>query len=60
MHGSFSRADTWNFMAMQGPDFKQQFVDPAPASNADVGRTIAHLMQLDTRDKGQLVGRAPV
>jgi Type I phosphodiesterase / nucleotide pyrophosphatase len=57
MHGSFSRADTWNFMAMQGPDFKQQFVDPAPAGNADVGRTIAHLMQLDTRDKGQLVGR---
>jgi len=30
MHGSFSRADTWNFMAMQGPDFKPQFVDPAP------------------------------
>ena len=57
MHGSFSRADTWNFMAMQGPDFKQQFVDPAPASNADIGRTIAHLMQLDARDKGQLVGR---
>ena len=22
MHGSFSRADTWNFMAVQGPDFK--------------------------------------
>ena len=41
MHGSFSRADTWNFMAMQGPDFKSHFVDPAPASNADVGRTIA-------------------
>src|SRR5215471_8878095 len=47
MHGSFSRADTWNFMAMQGPDFKSQFVDPAPASNADLGRTIAHLMQLE-------------
>jgi hypothetical protein len=57
MHGSFSRADTWNFMAMQGPDFKQQFVDPAPVSNADVGRTIAYLMQLDTVDKGNLVGR---
>ena len=57
MHGSFSRADTWNFMAMQGPDFKQQFIDPAPASNADLGRTIAHLMQLDTRDIGKLVGR---
>jgi len=57
MHGSFSRADTWNFMAMQGPDFKSHFIDPAPASNADVGRTIARLMQLDTSDKGKLVGR---
>jgi type I phosphodiesterase/nucleotide pyrophosphatase len=57
MHGSFSRADTWNFMAMQGPDFKSHFVDPAPASNADIGRTIAQVMQLDTSDKGSLVGR---
>ncbi len=57
MHGSFSRADTWNFMAMQGPDFKSHFVDPAPASNADVGRTIVQLMQLDVSDKGKLVGR---
>ena len=58
MHGSFSRADTWNFMAMQGPDFKSHFVDPAPASNADVGRTIAQLLQSRRRaDKGKLVGR---
>ncbi|MFZ2078005.1 MAG: alkaline phosphatase family protein, partial [Xanthobacteraceae bacterium] len=57
MHGSFSRADTWNFMAMQGPDFKAQFVDPAPASNADLGRTIAQLMHLDVSDKGKLIGR---
>jgi len=57
MHGSFSRADTWNFMAMQGPDFKAQFVDPAPASNADIGRTIAQLMHLDTSDNGPLLGR---
>ena len=57
MHGSFSRADTWNFMAMQGPDFKSQFIDPAPASNADLGRTIAELMHLDVQDKGKLVGR---
>jgi hypothetical protein len=57
MHGSFSRADTWNFMAMQGPDFKSKFVDPAPASNADLGRTIAQIMQLDVHDKGTLVGR---
>ncbi len=58
MHGSFSRADTWNFMAVQGPDFRSHFVDPAPASNADVGRTIARLMQLDVGDeKDKLVGR---
>jgi hypothetical protein len=57
MHGSFSRADTWNFMAMQGPDFKSHFVDPAPASNADVGRTIAQLLGLAFSDNGKLVGR---
>ena len=57
MHGSFGRGDTWNFMAIQGPDFKAQFVDPAPASNADIGRTIAQLMHLETSDKGKLVGR---
>jgi hypothetical protein len=57
MHGSFSRADTWNFMAMEGPDFRSHFVDPAPASNADVGRTIAELMHLNVQDKGKLVGR---
>jgi Type I phosphodiesterase / nucleotide pyrophosphatase len=57
MHGSFSRADTWNFMAMQGPDFKSHFIDPAPVSNADLGRTIARLLQLDTSDKGKLLGR---
>jgi len=57
MHGSFSRADTWNFMAMQGPDFKTHFVDPAPASNADIGRTIGKLMGLDASEKGKLLGR---
>jgi predicted AlkP superfamily pyrophosphatase or phosphodiesterase len=57
MHGSFSRADTWNFMAMQGPDFKTHFIDPAPVSNADLGRTIAQLLQLDLSDKGKLIGR---
>ena len=60
MHGSFSRADTWNFMAMQGPDFKSHFVDPAPASNADVARTIAQLMQLDVSNRGKLPGRVLV
>jgi hypothetical protein len=57
MHGSFSRADTWNFMAAQGPDFKSHFADPAPVSNADIGRTIAQLLQLKTSGNGKLVGR---
>ena len=57
MHGSFSRADTWNFMAMEGPDFKSHFVDGAPASNADIGRTIAHLLGVDLSRRGKLVGR---
>jgi arylsulfatase A-like enzyme len=57
MHGSFSRADTNNFMAAIGPDFKKGFVDAAPVSNADVGKTVVHLLQLKTRDKGTLVGR---
>ena len=57
MHGSFSRADTWNFMALVGPDFRAGFVDPAPSSNADVGRTVAALLRLETKDKGNLAGR---
>ena len=57
MHGSFSRADTMNFMAAAGPDFKRGFVDPAPASNADVGKTIARILGLKIADNGKLVGR---
>ena len=57
MHGSFSRADTWNFQAMQGPDFRNHFVDPAPSSNADIGRTIAHLLGAEVSHSDKLVGR---
>jgi hypothetical protein len=57
MHGSFSRADTANFMAASGPDFKTGFVDPAPVGNADIGKTIAHILRLNMPDKGSLVGR---
>jgi hypothetical protein len=57
MHGSFSRADTMNFMAAIGPDFKSGFVNEAPVSNADVGRTIAQLLGLQIRAKGRLLGR---
>jgi len=57
MHGSFSRADTMNFMAALGPDFKTGFVDEAPVSNADVGRTIAKILKLKIPAKGHLLGR---
>ena len=57
IHGSFSRADTHNFMAAVGPDFKTRFVDPAPVSNADLAVTLAHILRLDLKAKGALVGR---
>ncbi|MBV9387000.1 MAG: alkaline phosphatase family protein [Chroococcidiopsidaceae cyanobacterium CP_BM_ER_R8_30] len=60
MHGTFSRADTFNYMAAVGPDFKQGFVDQAPVSNVDVPLTIAKILGLNPPpDKqGTLVGRA--
>jgi arylsulfatase A-like enzyme len=57
MHGSFSRADTYNFMAAIGPDFKRGFVDKLPVSNADVGKTLAEILKLDIPIKGKLAGR---
>jgi arylsulfatase A-like enzyme len=57
MHGSFNRGDTANFMAAFGPDFKKGFVDEAPASNADVGKTIAAILGLLPVSHGKLVGR---
>jgi hypothetical protein len=46
-----------NFMAAIGPDFKSGFTDPAPVSNADVGRTIAHILGLSMQSRGELLGR---
>jgi predicted AlkP superfamily pyrophosphatase or phosphodiesterase len=57
MHGTFSRADTNNFMAAIGPDFKHGYTDVAPVSNADVGMTLANLLHLTIPPKGHLVGR---
>jgi arylsulfatase A-like enzyme len=57
MHGSFSRADTRNVMGATGPDFRRRFVDQAPASNADIGKTIAAILNLHIPNKGRLVGR---
>jgi hypothetical protein len=57
MHGTFSRADTRNTMGAIGPSFRKAFDDTAPASNADFGKTIVHLLGLKATDKGRLVGR---
>ena len=57
IHGSFSRADTMNFMAAIGPSFKTVFVDEAPVSNADIGKTIAYALGLKIPFNGFLQGR---
>jgi hypothetical protein len=57
MHGNFSRADTRNIMGAAGPSFRQGWLDPAPASNADLGKTIAAILGLRIMNTGSLVGR---
>jgi len=57
MHGSFSRADTYNNMAAIGPDFKHGFKDLYPVSNADVPLTVASILNIDVPYKGKLHGR---
>jgi arylsulfatase A-like enzyme len=56
-HGSLSRAETRNFMAAIGPDFKTGFADPAPISNADIAPTLAHVMDVTLPARGKLTGR---
>jgi arylsulfatase A-like enzyme len=58
MHGTISRADTHNFMAAMGPDFKHGFSDPTPVSNADISPTLAHILGLKIVPRGTLAGRA--
>ena len=57
MHGSLSRAETRNFMAATGPDFKAHFVDAAPISNADIAPTVAQIIGVDLSHQGSLMGR---
>ena len=47
MHGSPSRAETRNFMAAIGPDFKTRFVDKTPVGNTDIAPTLAHILGVD-------------
>jgi hypothetical protein len=56
-HGALGRAETRNFMAAIGPDFKAGYADPAPVSNADIAPTMAHLAGIALPSKGKLRGR---
>ena len=57
MHGSGSRADTRNFMAAIGPDFKTKFKNAAPVGNVDIAPTLAHLIGVKLTGPGTLKGR---
>ncbi len=57
IHGAFSRADTHNFMAATGPDFRRRFKDPDPVGNVDVPVTLAKILGLKLSDRGSLHGR---
>jgi hypothetical protein len=56
-HGSFSRADTANFMAAIGPAFKSGFRNEAPVSNADIAPTLARILGVQLPPVGKLQGR---
>jgi hypothetical protein len=57
MHGTLARDNTFNNMSAFGPDFKSRFVDDAPASNADLPVTLAHILGFDLDGNGHLRGR---
>jgi arylsulfatase A-like enzyme len=44
-------------MAAIGPDFKKQFVDRSPVSNADIAPTFARILGLHLDSVGNLKGR---
>ena len=56
-HGSFSRADTANFMAAIGPAFKKNHLNPTPVSNADIAPTLAQMIGVTLEPVGKLRGR---
>ena len=57
MHGGFGRDQTWNNMAVIGPDFKKGFIDPDPVGNIDITPTIAHILGIEMPSIGTLKGR---
>ena len=57
MHGSLSRADTFNNIAAIGPDFKTGYTDTVPMSNADIAPTLAYLLHIGLPFYGTEQGR---
>jgi len=57
IHGTFGRADTHNFMAAIGPDFKRHYLDETPVSNADWAVTLSKILKLKRPSVGTLAGR---
>jgi hypothetical protein len=52
-----SRAETSNFMAARGPDFRANFISRAPASNRDIALTIDVLLRLNAGERHRGDGR---
>jgi hypothetical protein len=44
-------------MTARGPDFRDHYIDELPASNADIGMTVADLLHLKLTPVGSLTGR---
>ncbi|HSK43835.1 MAG TPA: alkaline phosphatase family protein [Candidatus Binatia bacterium] len=57
MHGGFGRESTFNNMAAIGPDFKPNFADDTPVSNADIAPTLAKIIGIELPSHGTLRGR---
>jgi arylsulfatase A-like enzyme len=56
-HGSLARANTFNNMAVYGPDFKRRFMSRTPVANTDVQPTLAHTLKMKIPSLGRLPGR---
>jgi arylsulfatase A-like enzyme len=57
MHGGFGRDQTFNNMAVIGPDFKSGFVDETPMGNIDIVPTLAKVLGIEMPSTGSLRGR---
>ena len=57
MHGGFGRDSTYNNLAAISPDFKKNYSDDAPVSNADITPTLLYVTGIAWNTNGVLPGR---